>query len=325
MAAGTRIMTGLAIAAAATLLVTVIWLAEPDPPVVSPPPDVVRVGLLEGQSVRGYLDSSHDELAELNRSGRVADTWALVTLGAYVRPDRLPPILTGIAVAQVYARAPLADAPTPVVRIPAYRIPQDVLDGMRATAVLRDQERADYLQLLRRVNGDTPSDSRLRQAYATAAQVAAAEAVAYRSGCACVFAAVVRASPAALTGLAGRPGVRAVDPAPEVGTLNGVEFDPPLPEQRVEPEPAGSGPPSSPPVAPATATPVPSSLGARDMSAPPDTPRGVVSTRDSGPSAPRHRRNTLPNRLHPARPRRTAFPGVSFSSACGGESSTSGR
>jgi hypothetical protein len=273
MAAATRILTGLAIASAATLLVTVIWLSEPDPPATAPPPDVVRVGLVEGQSVRGYLDSSHQELNALVRSGRVADTWALVTLGAYVPPNELPPVFAGVAVAQVYARAPLPDTPTPVVRIPAYRIPQDVVAGMRATAVLRDQERADYLQLMRRVTGDTPSDARLRRAYATAAQVAATEAGAYRSGCACVFAAVVRASPAALSGVAGRNGVRAVDPAPELTSLDGVEFDPPLPEQPADPPPDESPAPSpSPPVAPATATPVPSSLGARDISASTDPP-----------------------------------------------------
>jgi hypothetical protein len=282
MAAGRRILTGLAIASAATLLVTVIWLSEPDPPQTSAPPDVVRVGLVEGQSVRGYLDSSHAELSAMVRSGRVADTWALVTLRAYVPPDQLPPALTGVAVAQVYARAPIAGLQTPVVRIPAYRIPQDVVAGMRATAVLRDQERAEYLQLMSRVGGDTPNDARLRQAYATAAQVAAAEAGAYRSGCACVFAAVVRASPAALTGVAGRDGVRAVDPAPELTTLDGVEFDPPLPEQHAapapRPTPSPDAPPSPPPaVAPASATPVPSSLGARDISA---------SSDPTAPSAP---------------------------------------
>jgi hypothetical protein len=270
MAAGTRILTGLAVASAAALVVAVIWLSEPDPPTTGGPPAVVRIGLLQGQSVRGYLDASHDELAALEGSGRVADTWALVTLGAYVPPSALAPALAGVAVAQVYARAPLPGAPTPVVRIPAYRIPQDVVDGMRATAALRDQESADYLQLMRRVRGDTPSDARLRQAYATAAQVAASEAGAYRSGCACVFAAVVRASPAALTSVSDRDGVRAVDPAPELTSLDGVEFDPPLPEQQALGAPSGS-PPA--PVAPATATPVPSSLGARDVSASPGPPR----------------------------------------------------
>ncbi len=208
----------------------------------------------------------------------MGDTWALVTLGAYVPPERLAPALAGVAVAQVYARAPLPGAPTPVVRIPAYRIPLDVVDGMRATAALREQESADYLQLMRRVNGDVPSDARLRQAYATAAGVASSEAAAYRSGCACVFAAVVRASTAALTSVADRAVVRAIDPAPELTSLDGVEFDPPLPEQQAVGEPSGS---PSAPVAPATATPVPSSLGARDVSGSP-----LPSRAGSGPYVP---------------------------------------
>lgn len=296
MAAGTRILTGLAIASAATLLVAVIWLSEPGPPTTGAAPDVVRVGLVEGQSVRGYLDSSEDELAALDRSGRVADTWALVTLGAYVPPDRLPPILTGVAVAQVYARVPLPTAPTAVVRIPAYRIPQDVVDGMRATAALRDQERADELQLQRRVTGDTPADSRLRQAYATAARVAEAEAAAYRSACACVFAAVVRASPAALTSVAGRDEVRAVDPATELTSLDGVEFDPPRPEQRAAPRPSPGPPPGrSAAVAPAVATPVPSSLGARDLSASTDLPALPATPAPSAPASEERAAESTPS------------------------------
>jgi hypothetical protein len=283
MAAGTRIMAGLAIASAAALVVAVIFVSEPDPPMTAAPPDVVRIGLLEGQSVRGYLDSARDELSALDASGRVTDTWALVSLGGYVPPDRLAPLLDGVAVAQVYARAPVAGTPTPVVRIPAARIPDDVVAGMRATAALRDQESADYRQLMRRVTGDTPSDARLRSAYATAAQVAGAEAGAYRSACACVFGAVVRAAPAALTVVASRTGVRAVDPAPELTSLDGVEFDPPLPEQVAGPEP--SGPPSAP-VAPATATPVPSSLGARDVADPPGPGRtGRAPSDASSPAA----------------------------------------
>jgi hypothetical protein len=274
-----RLMTGAAVASVATLLVVVIWLAEPDPVRPDPRPvDVVRVGVVEGQSVPGYLTSSHGELRTLAHAPGVRDTWALVTLRSYLAPDRLTPLLRGVAVAQVYARAPSAGAPTAVVRIAAYRIPDDVVAGMLAEAVSRDQERTGYRRLSEGLSGAGQNEIRLRRAYDTAAQAAGDEASAYRARCSCVFAAVVRATPAALSALAGRPGVRAVDPAPEVQRLDRAEFRPPLPEQWTA-TPAGPAGPRS--VAPASPAPLPSSLGARVTSAPSAGP--VVG---SGPSVP---------------------------------------
>lgn len=64
----------------------------------------------------------------------------------------------------------------------------------------------------------------------------------YRTGCACLYAAVVRAEPVAPRGVAARPEVRAVDPAPEVSRLDRTVFTPLLPEQReVARPPADAG------------------------------------------------------------------------------------
>ena len=46
-----RFVTGLALAAAAALLVTVVWVADRGPELERPAGDVVRVGVVEGQSV----------------------------------------------------------------------------------------------------------------------------------------------------------------------------------------------------------------------------------------------------------------------------------
>jgi hypothetical protein len=281
-----RVATGLALAAAGALLVTLIRAADHGPGTGDGPGEVVRVGVVEGQSVPGYLDSSRGELAALVRApGAPGETWALVSLTAYEPPGRLPSMLGGAAVAQVYARAPLVGAPTPVLRIPAYRLPDDVVAGMQSVAAARDRERADYARLGRQLTGSDPDDLRLRRAYADAAAVAGAEASAYRSDCSCVFAAVVRGAPVALDRIAARAGVRAVDPAPEVRALDRAEFRPPLPEQQtvvpVEIR-AVVGPTPSPrrPVAPPTPTPLPSSSGAAVASASPGCP-----ARGSGPSA----------------------------------------
>jgi hypothetical protein len=240
--------------------------------------DVVRVGVVEGQSVPGYLNSSRGELAALLRaSSAPGDTWALVSLSAYVPPDRLPAVLGGATVAQVYARAPLGAARTQVVRIPAYRLPDDVVAGMLGAAVSRDRERADYTQLSQELTGTNPNDMRLRRAYADAAAVAGAEATAYREHCSCVFAAVVRGGPAVLDQIAGRAEVRAVDPAPEVRALDHTEFRPPLPEEHTTvPVETRAVIPSTPgsvaAVAPASLAPLPSSFGAAVTSDSPKDP-----------------------------------------------------
>lgn len=284
MISGPRVLTGCALASATAMLVIVIWTADRDAPAPAEPPigDVVRVGVVEGQSVPGYLVSSRGELDRMVPGGR---TWALVTLSGYLPPRRLPSVLGSGAVAQVYARAPLKDAATRVVRIPAQRVPEDVEAGLQAAATDRDRERADYGRLSRDVLGDGHAELRLRRAYEDAASAAAAEADAYRAQCACVFAAVVHADPATLRGIAGRAEVRAVDPAPEVRRLDRVEFRPPLPEQQpgtpTATAPAQRGTSS---VAPAAPSPLPSSLGATVTSASPQRP--ATPTAGPGPSLP---------------------------------------
>lgn len=260
-----RLLTGLALAGAAAMLITVVTITDRGPGVETPSGDVVRVGVVEGQSVPGYLRSSRGELAALLPSAGspvAGETWALVSLAAYVPPDRLPGVLDGAAVAQVYARAPLPDVRTQVVKIPVYRLPEDVVAGMSNAALARDREQADYRKLGGELEGDGVDEIRLRRAYDSAARTAAAEAAAYRARCACVFAAVVRAAPAALDRIAGRPEVRVVDPAPEVRRLDRTEFRPLHPEQLDGEDADGSPQPSqSVTVAPETLTPLPSPHG----------------------------------------------------------------
>jgi hypothetical protein len=299
---GLRVMTGLALAATAILIITMTWASEKDPAHLDRGPgDVVRIGVVEGQSVPGYLASSRGELNSLLNASPASPTWALVSLSAYVAPDRLTSVLGGAAVALVYAKAPLKDTRTQVVRIPAYRLPDDVVTGMLATAQRRDREEADYHRLSRDLTGAGPSVIRLRRAYESAASAAAAEAHAYRAHCACVFAAVVRAVPAALRDLAGRAGVRAVDPAPEVRDLDRVEFRPPLPEMsRSDPTrtATASAPAGISSVAPETLTPLTSSSGTFVTSDSPDDPGA-----GSGPPSPAsEERSAVPSAPAPAPP-----------------------
>ncbi|GAB2590088.1 hypothetical protein Aab01nite_40800 [Paractinoplanes abujensis] len=292
-----RLAATVAAVSAGVLLVGLIWVSRRDAVPPEDPSDVVRVGVVQGQSVPGYLDATRSELTALTDPSAPAagETWALVSLDGYVGPGLLPDLLAGTAVAQAYARVPLPGTHTPVVRIPVYRLPADVMSGMLDTALARDREHAEYEQLARRLAGDDDNQQRARRAYATAARTAAQEASAYRSGCSCVFAAVVRAAPSALRDLADRPGVRAVDPAPEVRSLDRTQFRPPQPEENgtVPPEPSRSPavPMGTPGIASRPPAPIVSSPGAPVTSA-----SSSVAGRTSTPSTPAHEeRSAVPS------------------------------
>ncbi len=299
-----RLLTSVALVCTFAVLVTAVWVADRGGRTDPAAPDLLRVGALEGQSVRGYVGASDAEFAALAADPAPqtvqAPVYALVTLVTYFAPDRLPPIVGAVPVAEVYTRAPLPGLQSQVVRMTVARVPQDVVAGMLDTARRRDQEYADYRQLRDALPGRDPAELRLRAAYDQAARVAAAEATAYRAICSCVYGAVVRTTPAGLARLAARPEVRAVDPAPEVRDLGRTEFRPPLPEQvvvdgpgltaeqptprpstessRVAPPPTGTAEPAgSPPAAP-----VPSPDAAETTSVTPSSSSGVQEPAATG-------------------------------------------
>jgi hypothetical protein len=204
-----------ALALVAAVAATVVWRAGRPAPATLPVDRSVRVGVRDGDSIPDYLAVSRAELNQL--AGTAPDTavYALVVLAAYLPPDRLAPLVgPGVASVSAYARVPLPRRQTEIVRLPAQRLPADVVAAMDLVAA-RKAEAA-------------PADP-----------VAAAEAAGYRQRCACVYALVVRGRPAALRSLGAHPAVRGVDPAPEVTDVSSAVFVAPLPEQadRVQPPP----------------------------------------------------------------------------------------
>jgi hypothetical protein len=145
-----QIMTGAALVAIVALILVVFW-ADREPPAGDEAGDLLRVGVVEGQSVAGYLRSSRDELARLTGPSAPVggETWALVAFNRYTGADGLPAMLAGAQAAQVYTRVPLEDTRTPVVRIPVVVLPGDVDAGMLGAAQARDREQADYQRLSR--------------------------------------------------------------------------------------------------------------------------------------------------------------------------------
>ncbi|MEU4678097.1 hypothetical protein [Micromonospora sp. NPDC023737] len=225
-----RVLTGTALLSVTAVLLAAVWAADDGPVGDSTVGEVTRVGVVDGDSVPGYLRAAAADLAALpSPSAAPADgTYALVSLDNYLAPQGLDAVFRDVSVSAVFGRVPLPGRQTEIVRIPAQRVPDDVVAAMTELADRKEREAADY----RARAAATTDDAELRQVYVSGAEVAAAEANAYRAGCACVYAAVVRAQPATLRAVASRRAVRAVDPAPEVRRLDRTVFTPPLPEQR---------------------------------------------------------------------------------------------
>lgn len=285
-----HLLTGAALISVTAVLVAAVWATDQRRNPAAEPTigALVEVGVAPGQSVPGYVASSRTELSRLVDAPPTAspggETYALVTLSAYLPPDRLAAILDGGSVSAVYARVPLPGAQTSLERISAYRVPDDVVAGMRRLAGEKDRQAAEYRNRSDRLTGENAQDRLLRAVYADGARIAGREAAAYRTGCPCVYAAVVRATPAALDRIAHRRGVRAVDPAPEVRRLDRAVFLPPLPEQvgvvrtpaDTSLDPTGT-PSEAPPAEAATPSPEPSTEA---------VPTGEPSPASASPSAP---------------------------------------
>src|SRR5262249_46852124 len=169
----------------------------------APPPDpgagdIVRVGVAQGASIPEYEQSSRAELARLSGTpGDVyADVYALVTFRGYLPPDRLAPVLAGVALLRVYARVPLPGVQSQIVWIAAYQAPEDVTGGMDEVAGRKEKEATDYARLLGGLGTD--GDEGLRDVYTSGQRVAAAEADADRRQRSCGDPAGGRAGPAAV-------------------------------------------------------------------------------------------------------------------------------
>jgi hypothetical protein len=229
-----RLLAVAALGSATVVVIAAVWWGAGGRPATPGAGSVVRVGLTDGQTVPGYVESSRTKLARLlaePAGGNAAvDTYALVALKAYLAPDRLSPVLAGVAVAEVVGRVPLPDTQTEIVHIAVAHMPADVTAGMARVAQRKAAEAAGFQGLSAKLTGSGGQERRLRAVYDSGARLALAEATAYQSHCSCLYAAVVRGAPAALARVAVRPEVRTVDPAPEIHRLDRALFLPPLPE-----------------------------------------------------------------------------------------------
>ncbi len=225
-----RVLRVAAFVSVAAVLLGVLWSTKQQQVGDDSGGSVVRVGVVEGQSIPEYVSASRIRLRHLAQS-RSTRTFALVSFTAYLAPDRLAPVLSGVPPVRVYARVPLPRVQTEIVSLSVSRLPADLVTGMNGVAERKDDEAAAFRRLAGKLTGTSGEERTLRARYLDQAQAAVAEAVGYREHCSCAYAVVVWATPQSLSTLGRRPEVRTVDPVPEATPLDRAVFLPPLPEQ----------------------------------------------------------------------------------------------
>jgi hypothetical protein len=222
----------------------VVALAQPDPP-RSTGTSPIWVGVHEGDRVPAYIELSAARLAALGADDPDLVVYALVSFARYLTAEEVAAVIgasPGVTSVLGLGRVPLPGRQTQLVSLPAIQLPDGLLASMAAVA---DRKEADAEYYAVRVREEP--EGALREIYRSNAELARAEAAAYRQGCSCVFGLVVRGNAAALAALAGGVDVRAVDPAPAIADPREAVFAPPLPEHvdRVTP-PGDEALPTSP-------------------------------------------------------------------------------
>ncbi len=158
---------------------------------------------------------------------------ALVSLGGYRTPAQLAALLRGTTTERVFLRARAAGAEAAQLPVD---IKGDLLTDLRAayaTAVTgRLAAQKAYQGYVDTLVVTTSDEQNFKDLYVAFAKATGIEAAQYKGGCACVFAAVVRGTPAQLTALTTRSGVRAVEVAGKGQQLADVQVQPLLPEVR---------------------------------------------------------------------------------------------
>ncbi|MCW2778444.1 MAG: hypothetical protein JWN17_2169 [Frankiales bacterium] len=183
------------------------------------------LGPAVGASVPDYVAQAKAHAVELSRQRPGVLHVALVSLTAYGKPDDVRRLLAGLEVQRAYLRVP-SDQPTEVLPAPVQDLAGDLKLLYTAKAGQKAKDQVEFLSLARSIVPENPEQRRFKEFYEQAARLSGLEATAYRTGCACLFAVVVRGRASDLTQLTAYPGIRAVELAP-----GGV----PLEQLRVQP------------------------------------------------------------------------------------------
>jgi len=223
---------------AIALLVLAVYTATRPAAVVDDAAASVRVGVNTGDPVQVYVSRSNAATHDAAQNSTAAGApmrYALVSLTDYLTPQAFTARLAGTKVVRVFMATHTPRPPAEVFYANVDKVPDDIVTAMMTVAMEKKIDYADAaraLQILDHANGKTPDDAVVHDTYEQAQRADAAEEKAFRSRCACVFAAVVHGSVEQLANLVSRSGVRVVDLVPMTPRIDSDVFSPLLPDQR---------------------------------------------------------------------------------------------
>jgi hypothetical protein len=185
-----------------------------------------------GATVPAYLTHAAQGLAAAARSAPTTSRTALVSFTGYETPAQVEAMLSGYQAVRLYLRARAGGKD-------AAQLPVDVRGGALAATLTKAYAQAaagrvaaqkayqGYVDSLEVV---TKEDQAFKDLYAAFARSTGVEAREYGRGCACVYAAVVTATPTRLLQLRSRSGVRGLEVAGKGLALPDLQLLPLLPE-----------------------------------------------------------------------------------------------
>jgi hypothetical protein len=180
--------------------------------------------------VAAYLTRAQFNLRHFGTIAGTKPTYAVAHLDEYLTPEEAGNELAGLPVERVYVRVP-STLPTIYRSLTLTTLGQ--LDEEMAGAARSATEVAEsYKALIAALKPSAATDRSVRHQYVLNRRAALLEArkLGHPEACACVFAVVVRGTFDQLAQLAGRDGIRAVDPAPSVVPLTSLTVFPLQPQ-----------------------------------------------------------------------------------------------
>ena len=198
-----------------------------------------------GDSTNKYQNAAVRSLREASK--QKGSRVALISLTRYLTPTEAASSFSAYDVTRVYLRARAAGKE-------AVQLPVDIKGPLLADLTkeyaslvpLRRAAEKSYQGYVDTLTVTTKEEASFKELYAQFARSSALEAHEYATGCACVFAVVVFATPDQLVALGGTPGVRTVDVAGQGLRTTDLEIRPLLPEihgvvpkQQAQPESTG--------------------------------------------------------------------------------------
>lgn len=191
-------------------------------------PQAVVLGAPAGADVEGHLAAAADRAVELARSTPATPHLALLSVRDELTVAQTAGLVveSGLQIRTTWVRAPVAGSPETLRVEPGADAATTLTALYAATA---ERKAAEQQELLALAAGTAPG-APARTSYEAAAATAAAEAQAYRDGCACVVAVLVEGPAVELAELLSLPAVRGVEVAPRGSRAPELEVSPLLPD-----------------------------------------------------------------------------------------------